>query len=145
MIWQRKFRYKIWSCFFWVADFKICNSLLHKWIIDLERSSLDNAQYVLQEKIEISRVLMELLNTELDWFEKGYPWREKTLIPMILKHVTTSRKKRTWSSGTKVENWKYKIINNRKIMKNKPKELKFSDNIYLFENICSDNHALFSK
>ena len=30
-------------------------------------------------------------------------------------------------------------------MKNKPKELKFSDNIYLFENICSDNHALFSK
>ena len=41
---------------------------------------------------------------------------------------------------------KYEIINNRKIMKNKSKELnelKFSNNLYICESMCAGNHGLF--
>ena len=44
---------------------KTCNSLLRKRIIDLERSSLDNSQYLRKEMIEISPVLLEVSNDEL--------------------------------------------------------------------------------
>ena len=40
----------------------------------------------------------------------------------------------------------YKVINNRKIMKNKSKELnelKFSNNLYISETMCEGNHGLF--
>ena len=43
---------------------------------------------------------------------------------------------------------KYEIINNRKIMKNKSKELnelKFSNNLYISESMCAGNHGLFFK
>ena len=43
---------------------------------------------------------------------------------------------------------KYKVINNRKIMKNKSKELnelKFSNNLYISESMCAGNHSLFFK
>ena len=58
------------------------------------------------------------------------------LIPMILKHVTTSRKERTLLSSSKVA--KLKIINNRKAMKNRNKELdvlEFLNNLYDL-NVC---------
>ena len=45
--------------------YKSCNSVLHKQIIDLERSSLDNAQYLRREMIEISPVPLEVSNNEL--------------------------------------------------------------------------------
>ena len=45
---------------------KACNSLLCKWIIDLEWLSLDNAQYLRREMIEISPVPLELSNNELE-------------------------------------------------------------------------------
>ena len=67
-------------------------------------------------------------------------------VPMILKHVTVSRKRKTSSSNSK--NRKCKVINNRKIMKNKSKELselKFSNNLYISETMCTDNQVLFSK
>ena len=41
-----------------------------------------------------------------------------------------------------------KIISNRKIMKNKSKELnklKFSNNLYITESMCAGNHGLFFK
>ena len=44
---------------------KTCNSLLRKRIIDLERSSQDNSQYLRKEMIEISPVLLEVSNDEL--------------------------------------------------------------------------------
>ena len=40
--------------------FKTCNSLLRKQIIDLERSFLDNSQYLRREMIEISPVPLEV-------------------------------------------------------------------------------------
>ena len=67
---------------------------------------------------------------------------------MILKHVTASRKKKMSFSNSKAENLKCKIINNRKTMKNKSKELnklKFSNNLYTSESICAGNHGLFFK
>ena len=45
---------------------KTCNSLLHKRIIDLEWSSLNNAQYLIREMIEISSVPLEISNDELE-------------------------------------------------------------------------------
>ena len=46
--------------------FKTWNSLLRKRIIDLERSSLDNCQYLRREMIEISPVPLEVSNNELE-------------------------------------------------------------------------------
>ena len=43
-----------------------CNSLLHKRIIDLERSSLNNAQFLRREMIEICSVPLEVSNDELE-------------------------------------------------------------------------------
>ena len=45
---------------------KTCNSLLRKRIIDLEQSSLDNAQYLRKKMIEISPVPLEVSNNELE-------------------------------------------------------------------------------
>ena len=45
---------------------KTCNSLLHKRIIDLERSSLNNAQFLRREMIEICSVPLEVSNDELE-------------------------------------------------------------------------------
>ena len=45
---------------------RTCNSLLCKRIIDSERSSLDNAQYLRREAIEISPVALEVSNDELE-------------------------------------------------------------------------------
>ena len=45
---------------------KTYNSLLCKRIIDLERSSLDNVQYLRREMIEISPVPLEVSNNELE-------------------------------------------------------------------------------
>ena len=43
---------------------KNCNSLLRKGIIDLEQSSLDNAQYLRREMTEISPVPLDVSNSE---------------------------------------------------------------------------------
>ena len=43
---------------------------------------------------------------------------------------------------------KYKFINNKKIMKNKSKELnelKFSNNLFISESMCASSHGLFFK
>ena len=45
---------------------KTCNSLLRKQIIDLERLTLDNLQYLRGEMIEISPVPLEVSNDKLD-------------------------------------------------------------------------------
>lgn len=45
---------------------KTCNLLLRKRIIDLERSSLDNAQYLRKEMTEIVPVPLELSSDELE-------------------------------------------------------------------------------
>ena len=50
---------------------KTCNSLLRKRIIDLERSSLDNAQYLRREMIEISPVPLKVSSNELE----GLVWK----------------------------------------------------------------------
>ena len=55
---------------------KTCNSLLRRTIIDLERSTLNNPQYLRREMIEISLVNLNLSNVDWfgkDWFEKRYP------------------------------------------------------------------------
>ena len=57
-----RFRYKIWCVFSELQISKTCNSLLRKRIIDLERWSLDNAQYLRREMIEISPVPLEVSN-----------------------------------------------------------------------------------
>ena len=48
----------------WIS--KTCNLLLRKRIIDLERSSLDNAQYLRKEMTEIFPFPLELSSGELE-------------------------------------------------------------------------------
>ena len=84
---------------------KSCNSVSHKQIINLEWSSLDNAQYLRREMIEISPVPLEVSNNELQGLVcKVLSWQEMKYIPMILKHVTISRKKKMSTSNSEAEN-----------------------------------------
>ena len=149
MIWQKKwtidFASKFDHVFSELQISKTCNSLLRKQIIDLERSSLDNAEYLRREMIEISPVPLELSN-----IAKRCSWQEMKYIPMILKHVILEMVKKKENDIVKFNSrkLKYKVINNRKTMKNKSKELnklKFSNNLYISESMCAGNHSLLFK
>ena len=84
---------------------KTCNSLLRKRIIDLERSSLDNAQYLRREMIEISPVPLDVSNNELEGLVcKALSLTENEVYPDDLEAVTVSRKKEMSSSNLKAEN-----------------------------------------
>ena len=103
---------------------KTCNSLLRKQIIDLERSFLDNSQYLRREMIEISPVPLEISNDELE----GLVCKALSLIgnkvsPDGLEACHRLKKKKNVIVKFKSRKLKYKIINNRKIMKNKSKDL----------------------
>ena len=128
---------------------KTCNSLLRKQIIDLERSSLDNAQYLGREMIEISPVPLELSKNELEGLVcKALSLSGNELYPDDLEACHHPKKKENVIMKFKSRKLKYKVINNRKIMKNKSKELnelKFSNNLYISESMCAGNHSLFFK
>ena len=149
MIWQKKwtidFASKFDHVFSELQISKTCNSLLRKQIIDLEQSSLDNAEYLRREMIEISPVHLELSN-----IAKRCSWQEMKYIPVILKHVILEMVKKKENDIVKFNSrkLKYKVINNRKTMKNKSKELnklKFSNNLYISESMCAGNHSLLFK
>ena len=128
---------------------KTCNSLLRKRIIDLERSSLDNAQYLRREMIEISPVPLDVSNSELEGLVcKALSLTENEVHPDDLEACHHLKKKENVIIKFKSRKLKYKVINNRKIMKNKSKELnelKFSNNLYISESMCAGNHSLFFK
>ena len=128
---------------------KTCNSLLRKQIIDLERSSLDNAQYLGREMIEISPVPLELSKNELEGLVcKALSLSGNEVYPDDLEACHHPKKKENVIMKFKSRKLKYKVINNRKIMKNKSKELnelKFSNNLYISESMCAGNHSLFFK
>ena len=126
---------------------KTCNSLLRNGIIDLEQSSLDNAQYFRREMIEISPVSLDVSNSELEGLVcKALSLTENEVHPDDLE--ACFKKKENVIIKFKSRKLKYKVINNRKIMKNKSKELnelKFSNNLHISESMCAGNHSLFFK
>ena len=128
---------------------KTCNSLLCKQTIDLEQSSLDNAQYLRTEMTEISSVPLEVSNNELEGLVcKALSLTGNEVYPDDLEACHRLRKKENVIIKFKSRKLKYKVINNRKIMKNKSKELdelKFSNNLYISESMCAGNHDLFFK
>ena len=128
---------------------KTCNSLLRKRIIDLEGSSLNNAQYLRKEMIEISPVPLQVSNNELEGLVcKALSLTENEAYPDHLEACHHLKKKENVIIKFKTRELKYKVINNRKIMKNKSKELdklKFSNNLYISERMCAGIHSLFFK
>ena len=135
--------------FFELQISKTCNSLLCKQIIDLEQSSLDNAQHLRKEMIKISPVPLEVSNNEFEGLAcKVLPLTENEVYPDDLEAYHRLKKKENFIIKFKSKKLKYKVINNRKIMKNKSKELnelKFSNNLYISESMCAGNHSLFFK
>ena len=128
---------------------KNCNSLLRKGIIDLEQSSLDNAQYLRREMTEISPVPLEVSNNELEKLVcKALSLTGNGVYPDDLEACDRLNKKENVIIEFKSRKLKCKVINNRKIMKDKSKELnklKFSNNLCISESMCSGNHSLFFK
>ena len=128
---------------------KTCNSLLRKRITDLEQSSLDNAQYLRKKMIEISPVSLEVSNNKLEGLVcKALSLTGNEVYPDDLKACHRLKKKENVIIKFKSKKLSYKVINSREIMKNKSKELnklKFSNNLYISENICGGNHGLFFK
>ena len=128
---------------------KTCNSLLRKRIIDLERSSLDNAQYLRREMIEISPVPVKVSNNELEGLVcKALSLTVIEVYPNDLEACHCLKKKENVIIKFKSGKLKYKVLNNRKIIKNKSKELSelnFSNSLYISESMCAGNHSLFFK
>ena len=126
---------------------KTCNSLLRKRIIDLEWSSLDNAQYLRREIIKISPVPLEVSNRELEGLvRKVLSLTGNEVSPHVLEAYHCLKKKENVIMTFKSRN--FKIISNGKIMKNKSKEwneLKFCNNLYISESMCAGNHHLYLK
>ena len=103
---------------------KTCNSLLRKRSIDLERSSLDNAKYLRREMIEISPVPLEVSNNEFEGLVcKALSLAGNEVYPDDLEACHHLKKKENVIIKFKSRKLKYKVINNRKRMKNKSKEL----------------------
>ena len=103
---------------------KTCNSLLCKRIIDLERSSQDNTQYLRRDMIEISPVPPEVSNNELEGLVcKALSLTGNGVSPNNIEACHRLKKKENIIIKFKSRKLKYKIIDNRKIMKNKSKEL----------------------
>ena len=125
--------------------FKTCNSLLRKQITDLEWLTLDNFQYLRGEMIEICPVPLEVSNDKLD----GLVCRALSLTGNISQwswSMSRLKKKENVIVKYKSRKLKYKIINKRKIIKNKSKELnesKFSYNLCISESMCAGNHCFF--
>ena len=128
---------------------KPCNSLLRKRIIDLERSFLDNSQYLRGEMTEISPVSLEVSNDELE----GLVCKVLSLLGNKVSHDDLEachrlKKKENVIIKFKSKKLKNKIINNTKIMKNKSKDLnevKLSNNLFISESMCAGNHSLVFK
>ena len=99
--------------------------------------------------IEISSVPLEVTNNELEGFLcKALPLAGNEVYPDDLEACHRLKKKENVIIKFKSRKLKYKVINNRKIMKNKSKELnelKFSNNLYISESMCAGNHSLFFK
>ena len=99
--------------------------------------------------IEISPVPLEVSNNELE----GLVCKALSLTgsEVYLDDIETYhrlKKKENVIIKFKSRKLKYRVIKNRKIMKNKSKELndlKFSNNLYISESMCAGNHSLFFK
>ena len=131
----------------WIS--KTCNSLLRKRIIDLERSFLDNAQYLRKEMIEISPVPLEVSNDDLEGLVcKALSLTENKVSPDDLETCHRLKKKENVIVKFRSRKLKCKIKSNRRIMLNKSKKLKeleFSNNLFISESMCAGNHGLFFK
>ena len=99
--------------------------------------------------IEISPVPLDLSNSDLEGLvRKALTLTENEVHPDDLEACRRLKKKRKWHHQFQSRKLKYKVINNRKAMKNKSKELnelKLSNNLYISESMCAGNHSLFFK
>ena len=112
----------------------------------MEQSSLDNAQYLRREIIEMSPVPLEVSSNELEGLVcKALSLTGNEVHPNDLEACHCLKKKENVIIKFKSRKLKkYKVVNNRKIMKNKSKELnqlKFSNNLYIFESMCAGNYS----
>ena len=99
--------------------------------------------------IEISPVPLGLPNNELEGLVcKALSFTGNEVYPNNLEACHRFKKKENVIVKFKSRKLKYKVINNRKIMKNKSKEwneLKFSNNLHISESMCAGNQSLFFK
>ena len=151
MIWQKNrwFCIKIWSCFFWDADFQNLQFIIvqtNNWfgaIIPGQCSIFGKRNdWDLPVPLELSKNELEGLVC------KALSLTGNEVYPNDLEACHHLKKKENVIIKFKSRKLKYKVINNRKIMKNKSKELnelKFSNNLYISESICAGSHSLFFK
>ena len=99
--------------------------------------------------IEISPVPLEVSNNELERLVcKVLSLTGNEVYPDDLEACRRLKKKRKCHHQIQSRKLKYNVINNRKAMKNKSKELnelKLSNNLYISESMCAGNHSLFFK
>ena len=128
---------------------KTCNSLLNKRLVSLERTCLDNAQYLRREMIEVNPVPSDIPDNELE--EKichALSLTGVTVTPDDLDACHRLKNKNNVIIKFKSRKVKQRVTINRRNLKNKATELsnlKFTGNLFINESMCSDNHKLFYK
>ena len=97
--------------------------------------------------IEISPVPLEVSNNKLEGLVcKALSLTGSEVYLDDIEAYQRLKKKENVIIKFKSRKLKYRVIKNRKIMKNKSKELndlKFSNNLYISERMCAGNHSLF--
>ena len=126
-----------------------CNSLLIKRITNLEHNTLNNAQYVRRETIEINPIPQLIPNTDLE---------NKVCLPLSLTGTTVTpddlqachRMKNKEKVIVKFKDRKQrnKVIFTRKELKSKGeqlRELQFGPSLFINDSMCFENQSLFYK
>ena len=132
-----------------LAVSKNCNRLLSEQITQLERNTVNNAQYLHRESIEVSPVPTSISEEELeDTICKALSLTGHEVIPDDLQACHRFKKKETVIVKFEFTKQKRKILIDRKNLHSKSKnhsQLKFAGKLFILKSMCHENHQLAYK
>ena len=126
-----------------------CNRLLTERVVQLESSSVTNAQYHQRELVEVNPIPASISDEELKLnICETLSLTEHEVKPKDLQACRRLKKKESVIVKFKCRKLKQKVLVNRKNLRNKSEDLhqlKFSDKLFISESMCHENHQLAYK
>ena len=126
-----------------------CNRLLTERVVHLERNAVTNAQYHRRESMEINPVPASISDEELELnICKALSLTGHEVKPDNLQACYCLKKKESVIAKFKCKILKWRVLVNRKNLRNKSedlRQLKFSGKLFILESMCHENHQLAYK
>ena len=121
---------------------KICNSLLLKRVVNVERNALNTVQYVRSETIETKPIPQSIPSADLEnKVCQALSLTGTTVIPDDLQACHSIKNKEKVIV-------KFKVISNRKELKSKGdqlRDLQFGPSLFINGSMCFENQSLFYR